>query len=105
MRAVQVLPYDPQWPVRFGATAAELRSALGPAAVAVHHVGSTAVPGLAAKPVVDVLGQRRDTCKMSSQRSRIAHTERRGCFQSPERAPSVPSVSEGPPSGTASGRP
>ena len=55
MRAVQVLLYDPRWPARFATTAAELRAALGPAAVAVHHVGSTAVPGLAAKPVVDVL--------------------------------------------------
>lgn len=55
MRTVEIVPYDPQWPARFEATAAELRRALGANVVAVHHVGSTAVPGLAAKPVIDVL--------------------------------------------------
>lgn len=46
--------YDAGWPERFAATAAELRSALGPRALRVAHIGSTSVPGLAAKPVIDV---------------------------------------------------
>jgi GrpB-like predicted nucleotidyltransferase (UPF0157 family) len=47
--------YDPQWPARFEAHAARIRRALGEVALRVEHVGSTAVPGLPAKPVIDVL--------------------------------------------------
>ncbi len=52
---VVVVPSDPRWPVLFEEAAAELRATLGPAILAVHHVGSTAVPGLCAKPILDVL--------------------------------------------------
>lgn len=54
-RTAEVVPYDPGWPRRFEATAAALRAALGVNVLAVHHIGSTAVPGLAAKPILDVL--------------------------------------------------
>jgi GrpB-like predicted nucleotidyltransferase (UPF0157 family) len=47
--------YDPAWPVRFAALNARIRAALGSTALAVEHIGSTSVPGLAAKPIVDVL--------------------------------------------------
>ncbi|MFE1320377.1 GrpB family protein [Kitasatospora phosalacinea] len=52
--AVLVHPYDPAWPARAAELTAELRAALGPAAGRVEHIGSTAVPGMAAKPVYDV---------------------------------------------------
>ena len=52
---VVVVPYDPRWPILFEEAAADLRAALGPSITAVHHVGSTAVPGLCAKPILDVL--------------------------------------------------
>ena len=45
---------DPGWPDAFEAEAARLAPRLGPR-VALHHVGSTAVPGLAAKPIIDIL--------------------------------------------------
>ncbi len=54
---VEVVPYSEQWPVRFAHVAAGLRTALDAAPVpvlAIEHVGSTSVPGLAAKPVLDV---------------------------------------------------
>jgi GrpB-like predicted nucleotidyltransferase (UPF0157 family) len=47
--------YDPVWPVLFAREAARIRAALGGRAVQVEHVGSTSVPGLAAKPIVDIL--------------------------------------------------
>jgi hypothetical protein len=47
--------HDPRWAIRFAARAAELRRVLGERARLVEHVGSTAVPGLASKPVVDIL--------------------------------------------------
>src|SRR5262249_5590105 len=46
--------YDPAWPARFEAERDRIRGALGPAALRVEHIGSTSVPGLAAKPVVDI---------------------------------------------------
>jgi len=46
---------DPTWPARFAAWREALTEALGPAALRVEHIGSTSVPGLAAKPIVDVL--------------------------------------------------
>lgn len=50
---VVVVPPDPRWPEAYAALAALVRSALGDGVLALEHVGSTAVPGLAAKPVVD----------------------------------------------------
>jgi GrpB-like predicted nucleotidyltransferase (UPF0157 family) len=51
---VTLSDYDVQWPVLFRQIAEPVRHALGEIVVAVEHVGSTAVPGLAAKPVIDV---------------------------------------------------
>jgi len=52
---VTLSEYDPTWPARFDARAAELREILGDRARPIEHIGSTAVPGLAAKPVVDIV--------------------------------------------------
>jgi len=51
---VVVIPYDPRWPETFRQIATRLRSTLGPTARRIDHVGSTAVPGLDAKPVIDI---------------------------------------------------
>lgn len=51
---VHVVDYDSRWPALTRALAEELRQVL-PAGVAIEHIGSTAVPGLAAKPVLDLL--------------------------------------------------
>jgi GrpB-like predicted nucleotidyltransferase (UPF0157 family) len=52
---IQLVPYDPRWPEMFRAEAERLRALLGAAAMRVEHIGSTAVPGLSAKPVIDML--------------------------------------------------
>jgi GrpB-like predicted nucleotidyltransferase (UPF0157 family) len=52
--AVRIVPYDPAWPERFVQEAARLWQALAGVAVRIDHVGSTAVPGLAAKPIIDI---------------------------------------------------
>ena len=49
-----VLVYQPSWPDDFGRVAAQLADALGPLAVGIDHIGSTSVPGLAAKDCIDV---------------------------------------------------
>ena len=46
--------YNPEWPDRFAEEAARIRAALGNVAVRIEHVGSTAVPGLAAKNTIDI---------------------------------------------------
>jgi GrpB-like predicted nucleotidyltransferase (UPF0157 family) len=51
---IEVVPYDPSWPARFEAERARIAEALGALALRVDHNGSTAVPGLAAKPVIDI---------------------------------------------------
>jgi putative glutamine amidotransferase len=53
-RPYAISPYDPAWPDRYEAESARIRAALGDQVVRLDHVGSTSVPGLAAKPVVDI---------------------------------------------------
>lgn len=51
---VVVVPYDPAWPKVFASIKSQLFNALEGHAVAIEHVGSTSVPGLAAKPIIDI---------------------------------------------------
>src|SRR5215467_746127 len=52
---VVLVEYDPGWPALFEREAKRIREALGERALLIEHTGSTSVPGLAAKPIVDVL--------------------------------------------------
>jgi GrpB-like predicted nucleotidyltransferase (UPF0157 family) len=52
---IALAEYDPAWPALFEREAARIRAALGSRALLLEHAGSTAVPGLAAKPIVDVV--------------------------------------------------
>ncbi len=54
-QTIVVADYDPAWPERFRHEEARIRAALGETALSVEHIGSTSVPGLPAKPIVDVL--------------------------------------------------
>lgn len=53
-KKVIVTPYDSQWPHDFEAIRRELADALGDLAIRIEHVGSTSVPGLSAKPIIDI---------------------------------------------------
>ncbi|MBS0651934.1 MAG: GNAT family N-acetyltransferase [Verrucomicrobia bacterium] len=55
MRHIEVVPYNPQWPSMFELESSIIKAALGDQLIAVYHVGSTAVPGLAAKPKIDMI--------------------------------------------------
>ncbi len=58
---IQLVPADPDWPARFEVERAGLEDAIGEWVTGgIHHVGSTAVPGLAAKPIIDILAGVRD---------------------------------------------
>ena len=54
-RPIAIVDYDPSWPQRFEAERERISTALGAVALRIEHIGSTAVPGLAAKAIVDVL--------------------------------------------------
>ncbi len=54
-RPIVIADYDSEWPRRFETEHRRIRRALGPVALRVEHIGSTSVPGLAAKPIVDIL--------------------------------------------------
>jgi GrpB-like predicted nucleotidyltransferase (UPF0157 family) len=54
LNEVRICSYDTQWPHLFARIADELRAQLGALALAIEHVGSTAVPGLSAKPIIDI---------------------------------------------------
>jgi GrpB-like predicted nucleotidyltransferase (UPF0157 family) len=52
---IRIVDYDPHWPRLFAEESEKIRLALGPAALQIEHAGSTSVPGLAGKPVLDIL--------------------------------------------------
>ena len=54
-RVIEVVNYDPAWIAAFEKEAAILKAVFGQRVIAVHHIGSTAVPGLDAKPIIDIL--------------------------------------------------
>lgn len=59
-RKIEVVEYDPSWPELFEAEAGQVEQALGCNCIAIHHIGSTSIPGLSAKPVIDILPVVRD---------------------------------------------
>src|SRR6478736_9541223 len=55
MVTVRLVPYSSEWPRTFEAARDRIVSALGDDALEVHHAGSTSVPGLRAKPIIDIV--------------------------------------------------
>ena len=54
-RTIELVVYDPRWAAIADAEAARLKAVLGELIVAVHHIGSTSIPGIRAKPIVDLV--------------------------------------------------
>ena len=54
-RDIKIVDYDSTWPQKFDRHARIIADALGTAALRIEHIGSTSVPGLAAKPIIDIL--------------------------------------------------
>jgi GrpB-like predicted nucleotidyltransferase (UPF0157 family) len=63
---IEIRDYDPEWPDLYAREAARIRDALGERALRVEHAGSTSVPGLAAKPVIDVVLEVADSADEAS---------------------------------------
>jgi GrpB-like predicted nucleotidyltransferase (UPF0157 family) len=64
-------PHDPRWAVEFSRESTELMSALGEALLAVHHIGSTAISGIRAKPIIDMLAVTDDLKVLDDRNSRF----------------------------------
>jgi GrpB-like predicted nucleotidyltransferase (UPF0157 family) len=67
--------YDPAWPTQYASIAATIREALGNCAVLLEHAGSTSVPGLPAKPIIDIVLAVPDSADESAY---VPHLEARG---------------------------
>ena len=63
-RRIAIVAYDPAWPARYQSERRLLEPVFAPILVAMHHVGSTSVPGLAAKPVIDILVEASDDTRL-----------------------------------------
>ncbi|MEW5849252.1 MAG: GrpB family protein [Myxococcota bacterium] len=63
--------YSPEWPARFAREAERLGALLGEELVGIHHIGSTSVPGLAAKPIIDLLPLVRDLTRMDEHNAKL----------------------------------
>lgn len=72
MRHVTVVAYDPAWPEQAAAEAARIQALLGDNCIAVHHIGSTSVPGLSAKPILDFLPVVRELAAVDRLNPRFA---------------------------------
>ena len=68
--SVAIVPYQPKWPAVFQTIGTALRHALGDTARRIDHIGSTAVPGLAAKDRIDVQIAVEDLSSVGTLRSR-----------------------------------
>jgi GrpB-like predicted nucleotidyltransferase (UPF0157 family) len=52
---IPLFDYDPAWPGQYAGEAAKIRAAIGARALVLEHVGSTSIPGMSAKPIIDIL--------------------------------------------------
>ena len=69
--AVRLMPHDPDWAELAGREAARLIESAGSAIAEVHHVGSTSIPGIVAKPIIDLMGVARDLETLEAARPKI----------------------------------
>lgn len=83
-KKVEVVPYDPMWPKLFEVEAHRARVALGENFIAIHHVGSTSVPGLSAKPKIDMVAEVSDLSKVGPELISLGYVYR-GAFNIPLR--------------------
>jgi GrpB-like predicted nucleotidyltransferase (UPF0157 family) len=72
MRKIEVVGYNSAWPQMFEVERESLSQVLGSVAIAIHHIGSTAVPGLSAKPIIDIIVEATSVADLDCYESRIA---------------------------------
>ncbi|MEL6168187.1 MAG: GrpB family protein [Pseudomonadota bacterium] len=68
---IRIAPPDPDWPARAGAEMTTWRRSMGDRMLEIHHIGSTSVPGLPAKPIIDLLPIFPDPATLDSARDAV----------------------------------
>jgi GrpB-like predicted nucleotidyltransferase (UPF0157 family) len=68
---IEVVPHDLRWKEDFGTESGRVAAAIGENAIAIHHIGSTSVPGIYAKPVIDLLIEVRDITAVDDRSSEM----------------------------------
>jgi GrpB-like predicted nucleotidyltransferase (UPF0157 family)/GNAT superfamily N-acetyltransferase len=76
VKKIEITPYNPEWPKIFEDEAALIRGALGPNLIAIHHIGSTSIPGLSAKPRIDIILAAKDPVSTISALEAIGYEYR-----------------------------
>ena len=67
MKKVEVVQYNPKWREAFALESQRLGDTLGETVIAIHHIGSTAIPNIYAKPIIDLLVEVKDLIKIDEQ--------------------------------------
>lgn len=73
-KSIIVVPYNPKWPEMFDDEASLIKHALDDHCLAIHHVGSTSVPDLAAKPQIDIIAVVDNPAQAITQFTQIGYT-------------------------------
>lgn len=68
---VELVPHDPQWSARAAMESTAFSDIVGPALLTVHHIGSTSIPGIAAKPILDLMPVVTHLAELDGQRDAI----------------------------------
>ena len=68
---IEIVGYDPSWEEKFNREARLIEEILGGELVAIHHIGSTAVKGLAAKPIIDIMPVVKDVSRADGFNARF----------------------------------
>jgi GrpB-like predicted nucleotidyltransferase (UPF0157 family) len=100
---IALAEYDPRWPQMFEREAARIRTALGDTMVRLEHTGSTSVPGLAAKPIIDItliVPDSADEAAYVPQLEAAGYTLRIGTSTGCSRVPTPTSISTSSAPGT-----
>src|SRR6185312_308974 len=71
MKQVTVVIYDPDWPAAFERAAREVNIALAESLLVIHHIGSTSIPGIHAKPIIDMLAVASDLSRVDEYSERM----------------------------------
>jgi GrpB-like predicted nucleotidyltransferase (UPF0157 family) len=87
MRKVVVVPHDPQWRLLFETESIDIIAAFGKNAIVIHHIGSTSIPGIYAKPIIDFLVEAQDLVKIDidSDKMKLLGYRAMGEFGIPDR--------------------
>ena len=68
---VIVVPHDPHWAQEYSSDSAVISAALGPTVTAIHHIGSTSISGIYAKPIIDLLVEVRSVAEVDERTERL----------------------------------